>query len=124
MKVIKDLTLVVDKNIIPEKMIENKSMHKIDWLDDEFKISGYRLYIKNYRVDKLILNGKHPNCHPDTNEFCIPPYILKQKFKSIEEILSVLENIIKIFNMDSSYFSIWGKVKYSKMDWRLIKNVK
>ena len=61
------------KIIVPTRVVYQNSIRIITRINLDFVINGYSIYLdEESRLEKVIVNGKHPNSNPDTNEFCIP----------------------------------------------------
>jgi hypothetical protein len=53
------------------------------------------------------LFGFHPNCDPNTDNFCLPDFKKDVKFSS--EYLKTIITNIETYYLDSSYFNPLGK---------------
>ena len=99
---------IIEKRIIPNKLICNKSLYEITLNSDKYVIKKIVVFInRDNKIEKLfILDGIHPNCNPKTKEFCIPNSIKQIQFD--KNSLEIIENTIKIFNFDSAFFQPWN----------------
>lgn len=100
--------IVVNTEIIPNKLICNGSLYNIILNNQLYTIRKYAIFKNEFGyIDKiLILNSKHPNLDPVTQEFCIPNTI-KQINVINDETLNIIENMFRIFNFESAYFLPW-----------------
>ena len=138
--------IIKDVKIIPERLILQNSLWKIFTIKEKYIIKEYRIILDNKnKLDKVFLiNSKHPNCNPRTNEFCIPNgiknnpihfkeicsnlitneirnfdcnYIKKGEPIQFEELCNILEKMFKTFNLDSCYFGLRAEdFKYRRYD--------
>lgn len=102
------------KTVVPTRVIYGYSIRLITKINLDFVINGYSIYLdEESRLEKVIINGKHPNSDPDTNEFCIPiPF--KNMFKITKSYRKRLEGMMATFNMNDCYFSPWYAFSYDK----------
>jgi hypothetical protein len=95
----------IQKLIIPDKLICNSNFYKITITDSNYIIKGFEVYTKSNKIEKIKLNEKHPNCNPDTKEFCIPSFVKGMNFN--DDSIQIITNMLKIFNFQSSYYNPW-----------------
>jgi len=102
------------RKIIPDKLICISNFYKIILIDSEYIINKFEVYVdETRRVKKiLIVNGKHPNCDPETNIFCLPDSI-KDRIINVD-LINIIVETLKIFNYNSSYYQDWGAFKCIK----------
>ena len=100
--------------IVPTRVIYKNSIRLITRINLDFVVNGYSVYLdEESRLEKVIINGRHPNSDPNTNEFCISePF--KNMFKITKSYRRRLENMIATFNMNDCYFSPWYAFSYDK----------
>lgn len=98
--------------IIPNIMIYKNEIYDIESIDESLVINGYTLEVRKNKLLKVYLNNIHPNCNPETLEFCLPDDLIEIEFS--EKIVDMIEYLIKIYNIDSCYFSPWNKITYRK----------
>ena len=103
----------INKILVPEKMIYNRKVYKITGLESKYIIKKYTVKTVNGKIDSVYLDSLHPNCDPDTKQFCIPNILRQQKFN--KKIQPILENIIITFNLDDCYFKPWGDISYIQL---------
>jgi len=97
--------------IFPDKLLYELKMFNIKIIDQKYIIKSFEIHTVNNKVDKLIItNGKHPNCNPETFEFCIPHF-----FKTLDlnsDTIQLIKNMLKIFNFQNCYFQPWLAFEY------------
>lgn len=101
------------KTIVPTRVIYKNSIRMITKINLDFVVNGYSVYLNESGLEKVIINGKHPNSDPNTNEFCIP-ISFKNMFKITNSYRKRLESMIATFNMNDCYFSPWYAFSYDK----------
>jgi hypothetical protein len=95
-------------NIEPKKIICNQRCYNIEILNKKYIIKALNIYTdKNNFISKIeIIDGEHPNCDPETKEFCIPENLKERKFDSID--FSLIEKMIGVFDFNSSFYMPWA----------------
>lgn len=68
-------------------------------------ITNYKIYIVDGRIDKVIIDSKHPNADPDTGEFCLDEQIKKQEYNN--NLRKFIEMVMCNFYLDDCYFKPW-----------------
>jgi hypothetical protein len=100
----------IDVNIVPNKLICNNSLYNISLNSDKYFIKRVIILInENNIISKIMIldgDGIHPNCDPETKEFCLPDSIKCMELN--DNTLEIIENTIKIFNFDSAFFQPWN----------------
>jgi hypothetical protein len=100
----------VETIIIPNRLIYKGEIRKIRSVDKKYIINSYEVYMGGEIILKVKINALHPNCDPDTNEFCISDSL---RFKVIDQkVLPTLENMFRTFNFDNCYYQPWGDFVY------------
>lgn len=98
------------KEIIPNKLICNNSLYDITLNSDKYIIKRIVIVTnENNKISRIMIldgDGIHPNCDPESKEFCLPDSIKGMEFN--DNTLEVIENTIKIFNFDSAFFQPWN----------------
>lgn len=107
-----DCIFVYSGPIIPNLMIYKNEFYDIKTIDKELVINGYELVVRKNKLKKVYLNNPHPNCNPMSNEFCLPDDLADKELSS--DLIEMIEYLIKIYNIDSCYFSPWDKITYQK----------
>lgn len=103
----------ISKILVPERLVHNKRVCKITGLESKYIIKKYTVKIVNGKIDSVYLDSVHPNCDPNTKQFCIPNILRQQKFN--KKTQPILENIIITFNLDDCYFKPWGDISYTQL---------
>jgi hypothetical protein len=108
-------TITIEKKITPRIAIYKRDAFDILEVDPEFMINKYEITLKESKVVSLKLFALHPNCNPDTGEFCLGPDIIENQAN--EYLLEkVIPYTLSVYNLDSCYFRPKnGKVKYGIM---------
>jgi hypothetical protein len=101
------------KKIYPNKLICNETMYDVYVVDKRYIISEFDVILdKDKKIDKVIITkGKHPNCDPQTGEFCIPEYLRELQFT--QKSFTMIKEMFKIFNFESAYYLPWSAIEYS-----------
>ncbi len=95
----------VKTTIVPSRLIYQGQTKRIRRVNRNFVINSYEIYLAGRIILKVKIDASHPNCDPDTNEFCISDNL---KHKVIDQkILPTLENMFKTFNLDNCYYQPW-----------------
>ena len=96
--------------IIPDKLIYFGEIYEIKKLDKSLWINGFEIYLdENKNIEKIVLDGEHPNAEPETNVLCLTNEIIG---KSIEEVgIPMILSSIATYNLSHCYFRPWKKIK-------------
>jgi len=106
--------LFINKRIIPNRIIYQKSLYVILDLPEDHIINGYLIITNHQKIKKIILNGYHPNCDPDNHIYC-----LSDKYLNVEptdSVLNIIENNLRTFYFDECYYTLWKSIKYKKVN--------
>jgi len=107
----KSCTKVIKRTLVPERLKYKGKLYKITYIENKYIIPCYEVLLINDKVDSVFLRKSiHPNCKPQTAEFCLPPEVRFHEFNKKVQI--ILENILVSFNLENAYFMPWGDVKY------------
>ena len=101
---------IILKEIVPKIMYYQNKIHDITFVDPALIIKGYKIGIEDSKIRSLILSNRHPNCNPNTKEFCLPPNVIGANVDDVKDLLSYL---LTVYNMESCYFSPWGLIRYT-----------
>lgn len=101
------------KIIVPERMIFNTKVHKITGIAPQYIIKEYIVKTVDKKIDTVCLKSSHPNCDPNTKQFCIPHMLRQYKFN--KESQKMLEFILGTFNLDDCYFKPWNDIRYMSL---------
>lgn len=104
--------ILIKTTVKPKRMIYHGEPYKINSADDMFTITKYKIYVTKNKVYRLEINAKHPNYDDNSRKFCLPSCI-KEKDIS-DKLIQLIEDVLSTFNLDNCYYSVWGKIKYSK----------
>lgn len=100
------------EKIIPTKLIVNSNFYFIKILNYSFIIDSFDIYTKDEKIDKIIITkGKHPNCNPIDQTFCIPSYLKNLSLTS--DNIKIIKEMLKIFNFDNAHYVPWFAFEYS-----------
>lgn len=103
----------VEKKIVPNKCIIDNHVYKITRLNPEFIIETFDvIYDKRNKIKSVLLQNRHPNCNPNTNEFCIPTSFKGLDFN--DHGLIFISRLLECFNLDHSYNTPWSDFDYNQ----------
>ena len=88
--------------ISPDCIIESKELLDIIYLSDEYFINSFTITTKGNKIQKVHLNGRHPNCNPENNEYCLNSNIVDKELNK-ENFYRIIGNI-KTYYLDDCYF--------------------
>lgn len=101
--------------IIPDRVIQNKTLYEITYLSKEFHLEGFEVVTELDKVINVRVFGIHPNIHPDTTLFCLPDY--RVGVPLTDDYLNSIITSIKTYYFDNAYFNHTGKdLKYKKIE--------
>jgi hypothetical protein len=107
------MELEINMKIIPDKLIFGGKVHEIFYLDKELEIDGFKIDLdERRRICRVILNGKHPNADPNTNELCLTEEVIGEPVEKIG--FPMLYSFISTYNLDHCYFRPWKKLAISR----------
>jgi len=97
--------------IKPDIIIKNKKPFRITYLDEQFFIYGFIIFLDNQQnVESILLLGIHPN-QDDLYYYCLPEEKRHKKFT--ETYFNLLIRTIKTYYFDDAQFiPSWKFVKY------------
>lgn len=96
--------------IIPDKLIYDGEIHEITKLDKSLWINGFEIYMdENRNIEKVVINGVHPNADPDTNILCLTDEVIGKAFKDVG--FPMLYSLISTYNLTYCYFRPWKKIQ-------------
>lgn len=102
-----DLSLVekvyiYEGQIVPNRLIKNKSAYEITYLDPLYFINGFMVITEQDFVKTITLFGYHPNRDPITNLYCLPDY--KKGVEYNKTYFDMLMVNIKTYYLDNCFF--------------------
>lgn len=107
-------THIFINKIIPNRVIKDKNVYEITHLDSMFHLGGFEVSTENDKVINIRLFGIHPNCDPDTDNFCLPDF--KKGIDFTTDYLNLLKTNIQTYYLDNCFFNPTGKkLRYQKM---------
>jgi len=107
-------THIFINQIIPNRVIKEKNVHEITFLSELYYIDGFEVSTENDKVINIRLFGFHPNCNPDTDNFCLPDFKKGSYFTS--DYLNLIITNIQTYYLDNCFFNPTGKdLRYKKM---------
>lgn len=99
--------------IVPNRVLQNKNVFQITFLDEVYFISGFDVVTENDKVRRVYLFGFHPN-RDDNGLYCLSEGKKNQTFS--KEYFNVLLANIRTYYFDSCYFKPPSKfIKYKKL---------
>lgn len=103
---------IINKKIIPERMIFNNKLYEITSIDPNYIIDKYIIRTTDGK-NKLIsikLDADHVNCDPITDLFCLSSNIQYKKLSM--DLVKIIENLIRTYNLNNAYFSPWNFIEF------------
>jgi len=100
------------KSLVPTVLVYKRRVYKISELDKKYYIKSYVVKTFKNKIYNLELDVPHPNCHPETKEFCLPVHLIGEDLNSKSSYL--IESMLKTFNLDGCYFKPWNELRYIK----------
>jgi hypothetical protein len=106
------MIIKINKIIIPDIVIYNQNQYVITDLNSKYHISKYIVILNNnHQLKRVHITKKHPNVD-SIYGLCFPICLKEQKWDS--NLKYIIENILKIFNLDNCYFTPkYCDLKYS-----------
>jgi len=85
-------------------VIQQRNAFEITFIDESLILQGFAIttYGEDNQISCVNLFGDHPNCDPDTNEYCLPDAKIGMKLDTVT--LSILMKNFKTYYIDSAYF--------------------
>lgn len=100
--------------IIPNRIIMEKNVYEITFLDELYHLDGFEIDTENDKVFNVRVFGFHPNCDPETNIFCIPDF--KKGCVITNEYIDAIITNIHTYYLDNCYYNPLGKhLQYRKL---------
>jgi len=96
-------TYIYIQKIIPELVMKNQKVYNITYLNKILHLDGLEISIENEKVINIRLFGIHPNCDPDTDNYCLPDF--KKGVKFSDKYLNLIYKNVKTYYLDSCYFN-------------------
>ena len=107
-------THIFIKTIIPNRVIQGKNIFKITYLNEIYYLDGFEVSTENDKVINVRVFGFHPNCEPNTDNFCLPDF--KKGVYLSTDYLNVIITNIQTYYLDNCFFNPTGKdLRYEKM---------
>ena len=107
-------THIFINQIIPNRVIKNKNVHNITYLDETYYLDGFEVSTENDKVINVRVFGFHPNCDSNTDNFCLPNF--KKDVLLTDKYLKLILTNIKTYYLDNCFFNPTGKhLRYEQM---------
>jgi len=107
----REIIAEIKEEIVPNRLIYKKRSYVIKRVANKFKIKGIKIYFtQSGKLEKVIINGEHPNSNPETGEFCLPENLIFREADSM--VLPTIESVLRTFNLDDCYFQPWEDFSY------------
>ena len=107
-------THIFIQKIIPNRVIKDKNVYEITYLDSMYHLDGFEITTENDKVFNVKIFGFHPNSDPDTDIFCIPDF--KTGVYLTKEYLDLIVTNVQTYYLDKCFFNPTGKkVQYKKL---------
>lgn len=107
-------THIFINRIIPNRVIKNRNVHKITYISRMFHLDGFEISTENDKVLNIRVFGFHPNCDPETDNFCLPDF--KKGSYLTSDYLNLIKSNIQTYYLDNCFFNPTGKqLQYKKM---------
>jgi len=103
---------IVDIVLVPTILIYKRKVYKIEQIHKKYFIKKYKISTFKNKIYKLVLETPHPNCHPETKEFCLPVHLIGEELNN--KMNYTIETMLKTFNFDGCYFKPWDELRYIK----------
>jgi hypothetical protein len=88
--------------LTPAYIAQDRKWFRITYLDDKYILDGFNILIKKNKIKKIFLKGLHPNCNPESHEYCVDEKFINNEWN--EENLSILTRSIQTYHLDNCYF--------------------
>ncbi len=100
-------THIFINKIIPNRVIKNKNVYKIVYLDEVYHLDGFEVSTENDKINNIRVFGFHPNCHTETDNFCLPDF--KKGVYLTSDYLKLIITNIQTYYLDNCFFNPTGK---------------
>lgn len=100
--------------IKPNRVIKNKNVYEITYIDPIFIMSGFVVMTENRHIQNILLFGYHPNRDPNTSLYCLPER--KKQVDFTEQYFKLLITNLKTYYLDDCFYTpSLSQLKYKKM---------
>jgi len=107
-------TYIYEGQITPNRMIKNKELYEIIYLDPFWVLSGFAVTLENGKMERITIFGHHPNKDWKTGLYCMPERKIGLEFnRSYFNILLMNLKTYYLDNCHSEPFS--SQVTYKKL---------
>ena len=114
----------IHKDFYPTHFKLKDVLSEITWVDGDYVPTKIRVYYFDVngkkRIDKVLLNRKHPNADPETDLLCLPEELQNLEDFNEYTLLPNLEPILFIWDFDDCYFRPEGKYRFKVNDFYAI----
>jgi len=106
-------TMRFKKKIVPNRFFCKEGVFRITEIASKYVINEYMIEVDNNCINKVIIDAKHPNSDPRTNEFCLPKSLKGRKLNKLTLLL--IESMLSSFHLDDCYFSPLEELKWVRV---------
>ena len=100
--------------IKPNRVIKDKNVYEIIYVDPIFIMSGFVVMTENRYIQNILLFGFHPNRDPNTSLYCLPER--KKQVDFTEQYFKLLLTNLKTYYLDDCFYTpSLSQLKYKKM---------
>jgi len=100
----------------PKFVKKDGKYNEITWVHEKYVSTRLKIHCFEsngiVKLNKVELNSRHPNADPRTKELCLPDELKDLKHFDINTMLPFIENMIIVFNLDSSYYNPIGDYRF------------
>lgn len=93
----------VTENITPRLMIDEGQYYDIVSIHPKYVVKKHKVIVKNGLIEKVYIDGIHPNANRDTNELCLPDEIKGTPYDEMGAIC--IKFLLSQYNLDDCYFA-------------------
>ncbi len=86
------------------------NVYDITSVDRDYIIREFDIIVEDMKIKRVILKDKHPNCNPETNEFCLPTEFEGMNLNP--SVIPLIEGLLKIYNLENCFYSPWSKFRW------------
>lgn len=100
--------------IKPNRVIKDKNVYEITYIDPIFIMSGFVVMTENRYIQNILLFGFHPNRDPNTSLYCLPER--KKQVDFTKQYFKLLLMNLKTYYLDDCFYTpSLSQLKYKKM---------
>lgn len=107
-------TKLYKKRIVPNRFFYQGKLFRITEISLDYVITECRIEVNNNdTINKVLINAKHPNSDPKTNEFCLPECLKGAELNKLS--LRTIEDMLSSFHLDDCYFLPSEELKWERL---------